>query len=98
MLSVWPAGISTLYLVVVRLRIIWGPPAKTFDHRLPPMKLTLTASGSSFVMERRAWVAWPLISLIPKISEDGKDVEIFIFSPGRAEGFSISSSAYWGSQ
>ena len=66
---------------------------KAFDHRLPPMKLTLTASGSSFVIESRACVAWPLTSLMPNISEEGNDVDIFIFSPGTLALTSLSSSA-----
>ena len=45
-------------------------------QRLPPMKATLTGSGSSFEKERRACVGRPFTSLMPKISEEGNDVEI----------------------
>lgn len=44
-------------------------------QREPPTKTTVTGSGSSLETERTAWVAWPLMSLMPKISEEGKEVE-----------------------
>ena len=62
-------------------------------QRLPPTKLMPTGSFSSLVMERSAWVGWPLTSLMPKISEFGKDVEIFILRPGGGACISTSSSA-----
>ena len=58
------------------------------------MNFTLTGSGSSFEMERSAWVAWPLTSLMPKISEDGNEVEIFTAMLPDVDGFSTSSSGY----
>ena len=96
MLSVWPGEISTLYLVVVKLRMICGRPCalSAVDQRFPPMKLRPTGSASSLVMERSAWVGWPLTSLIPKISELGNDVEIFKARPGGGGGSSTSSSAW----
>lgn len=56
------------------------------------MNATLIASGSSFEMERTACVGWPLTSLMPKISEDGNDVETFTARLGDVEGASTSSS------
>lgn len=58
------------------------------------MNFTLTGSGSSFEMERSALVAWPLTSLMPKISEDGNEVEIFTARLPDVDGFSTSSSGY----
>ena len=63
------------------------------DHRLPPMKATVTGTGSSFEKERRACVGWPLTSLMPKISEDGNEVETLTARFGDFEGDSSSSSA-----
>jgi len=62
-------------------------------QRLPPMKFTPTASGSSLVKERSAWVAWPLTSLMPKISEEGNCTETFTLIVGEVDGLSASSSA-----
>lgn len=62
------------------------------------MKATLTDSGSSLEKERRAWVGWPFTSLMPKISEEGNDVEILTAMLGEVEGVSTSSSAYSRSQ
>ena len=56
------------------------------------MKATLIASGSSFEMESSAWVGCPLISLIPKISEDGNDVDTRTARLGEVDGDSTSSS------
>lgn len=71
-----PAGISTLYLEVVRLRTMREPSgSKSGVQRLPPIKLTVTASVSSFVKERIACVGLPFTSLMPKISALGKEVE-----------------------
>ena len=53
----------------------------------------MTGSGSSLEKERRAWVGRPFTSLIPKISEEGKDVEILTAMLGEVAGFSTSSSA-----
>ena len=93
MLSLWPAGISTLYLVVVKLRMTCGRwPIRGIVQRLPPTKLTATGSGSSLLNERRAWVAWPLTSLMPNISDDGNCTDTFTFRVGEVVGFSTSSS------
>ena len=93
MLSFCPAGISTLYRMVVRLRTSLFPcGAKAEVHKLPPMKATLIGSGSSLVKERRAWVWWPLTILMPKISEEGKDVETLTARLAEVEGSSRSSS------
>lgn len=62
------------------------------------MKATLTGSGSSLEKERRAWVGRPFTSLMPKISEEGKDVEILTAMLGEVERFSTSSSSCWRSQ
>lgn len=57
------------------------------------MKTTETGKGSSFVKERRAWVGWPFMSFMPKISEEGKEVDILTVRLGEAEGSSTFSSA-----
>ncbi len=98
MLSLVPAGIKTLYRVVVRFRKIWGLLG-LFDpspevHRLPPIKTTVTASVSSFVIERRACVGWPLMSLMPKISEDGKAVDTCTARPGESSSITSASSTW----
>ena len=67
-------------------------------QRLPPIKATLTDSGSSLEKERRAWVGWPFTSLTPKISEEGNDVEILTAMLGEGEEFSTSSSVFSRSQ
>lgn len=55
------------------------------------MKLTVTASVSSLVKERRACVGLPLTSLMPKISALGKEVETVTARLGLFAGSSISS-------
>lgn len=56
------------------------------------MKATLTGAASLLDMESRDWVGWPLISLTPNISEDGKEAEMDTAREGEVEGFSTSSS------
>ncbi len=56
------------------------------------MKVTFTGAASLLEMERSDWVGWPLISLTPNISEEGKEAEIDTAMFGVVEGFSNSSS------
>ena len=58
------------------------------------MNTTLTGSGSSFVNEMMACVATPLTSLIPKISEEGKEAETFIARSGVVSNSGATSSSY----
>ena len=63
-------------------------------QREPPIKATVTGAGSSLVIERRAWVGWPLTSLTPKTSACGNEVEtltarlgeVFVSTSGAATG------------
>jgi hypothetical protein len=71
------------------MREPWG--SKSGVQRLPPMKLTVTASVSSLVKERIACVGLPLTSLIPKISALGKDAETVTARFRLFAGSSISS-------
>lgn len=57
------------------------------------MKTTLTGSGSLFEKERRACVGWPFMSLMPKISEDGKDADTVTAIWGAELLSSISSTS-----
>jgi len=83
-----------VYLVVVKFRSTCGRcPAGGTLQRLPPMKFTPIASGSSLAKERSAWVAWPLTSLMPKISEEGNCTETFTLIVGEFDRLSTSSSA-----
>lgn len=45
-------------------------------QREPPMKTTEIGKASLLLMERTARVGWLLMSLMPKISEEGKEVEM----------------------
>jgi hypothetical protein len=58
------------------------------------MNATLTDSASSLETDRTACVEWPLTSLMPKISEDGNDVDTFTARFGDVDGASTSSSTY----
>ena len=44
-------------------------------QRLPPMKTTCTGPASLLVKESRASVGRPLMTLIPKISEEGNEAD-----------------------
>ncbi len=61
-------------------------------HKLPPMKETVMGAGSSFAKDSRAWVGWPLMSLIPKISEEGNEADTCTARLGEVDGDSSSSS------
>lgn len=74
--------------------MIVGPwPLTSGAQRLPPMKTTVMGSGSSLLMESRAWVGWPLMSLMPKISDEGNEVETFTARFAEVEGCSASASS-----
>lgn len=58
------------------------------------MNATLIDSVSSLETERTACVEWPFTSLMPKISEDGNEVDTFTARLGDVDGASTSSSTY----
>lgn len=109
-LSFAPAGISTVYFVVVRFLTIrdeaCAPGLRSVSGResMPPTMTSVIGAPSLLVMSRRAWVPWPLMILGPKISALGKEAVTETSKGGASSGAGVipslaaSSGDYKGSE